>query len=460
MLFQGCISGYCVTEILECLPEGIAVIDPDENYIYINKAYERLVGVQAEDIIGKKVRTAVAKGYISSPSVTEIIVKNKKSASINQKMVLTGRDLLVTGNPIFDENGDLSLIVAILRDVTDLNRVKRELEERIFESNRYKAELERLRNLKKAERVIYRSKAMDDVIHLCTRVAPTDATILITGETGAGKEVIARLLHDLSRRAENPFLEVNCGAIPANLVESELFGYDKGAFTGAKKSGKPGLFEMAHLGTLFLDEIGDLDLKTQATLLRVLQDQKVRRVGGTEVFTVDVRIIAATNKDLASLVKEGEFREDLYYRINVVPITIPPLRERKEDIPDLTHHFIEKFNKKYGFTKAIAPNVLEMFFNYDWPGNVRELEHTIERLLVTSADSTISLNSLVRNGLMAQTIFKFDSLDDYLQSMEKQLLQKLYDSVKSTRKVAEILKISQSTVVRRLQQYGIATNKE
>lgn len=375
-------------------------------------------------------------------------------------MVLTGRDLLVTGNPIFDENGDLSLIVAILRDVTDLNRVKRELEERIFESNRYKAELERLRNLKKAERVIYRSKAMDDVIHLCTRVAPTDATILITGETGAGKEVIARLLHDLSRRAENPFLEVNCGAIPANLVESELFGYDKGAFTGAKKSGKPGLFEMAHLGTLFLDEIGDLDLKTQATLLRVLQDQKVRRVGGTEVFTVDVRIIAATNKDLASLVKEGEFREDLYYRINVVPITIPPLRERKEDIPDLTHHFIEKFNKKYGFTKAIAPNVLEMFFNYDWPGNVRELEHTIERLLVTSADSTISLNSLARNGLMAQTIFKFDSLDDYLQSMEKQLLQKLYDSVKSTRKVAEILKISQSTVVRRLQQYGIATNKE
>lgn len=460
MPFQECLSCNHVTQILEYLPEGIAIIDQDETYMYINKAYERLVGVQAEYIVGKKVRNAIAKGYISSPSVTEIILKNGKSASINQKIALTGRELLVTGNPIFNKSGNLSLIVAILRDVTELNRVKQELEERICESNIYKAELERLRSFNRAKHVIYQSKAMADVIDLCTRVAPIDATILITGETGVGKEVIARLIHDLSQRASYPFLAVNCGAIPANLVESELFGYDEGAFTGAKKSGKPGLFEMANLGTLFLDEIGDLNLKTQATLLRVLQDQQVRRVGGTKVITANARIISATNKDLPSLIKSGEFREDLYYRINVVPIRIPPLRERKEDIPDLTHHFIEKFNKKYGFQKAIAPNVLQLFYNHDWPGNVRELEHTIERLLVTSDDQTIDLNNLAHNESNAQTIFKFDSLDDYLQTMEKQLLQNIYGSVKSTRKVAKILKISQATVVRRLQQYGIATTKE
>ncbi|BCV25699.1 sigma-54-dependent Fis family transcriptional regulator [Gelria sp. Kuro-4] len=442
-------------QILDYFPDGIAVTDAQGNYLLVNRAYETLAGIKAEEVIGRNVQFLLDQGYISPPSVSQLIQKTKRSISSMQKFKRTGRELLITGNPLFNKQGDLVLIIATLRDMTELNHLKQELEKRSRESEVYQAELDILRRQQKVEKVIYRSKVMSHVIELVKRVAPFDTTILLTGESGVGKEVMARLIHDLSPRAAEPFVEVNCAAIPPELIEAELFGYEEGAFTGARKQGKPGLFEVAHKGTLFLDEVAELAPKTQADLLRVLQDKKVRRVGGTSTFEVNTRVIAATNKNLADQVQKGAFREDLYYRLNVVPITIPPLRQRKEDITPLVAHFVAKCNAKYGLNKSISPEVLQSFFHYDWPGNVRELEHTVERLLLTSTSSEVTLSSLAQQNPGGITSFEFLSLQGYLDSMERRLLENLYSSLGSTRKLAQVLQVDQSTVVRKLQKYGI-----
>jgi PAS domain S-box-containing protein/TyrR family helix-turn-helix protein len=449
------LNKHSLLQILDYLPDGVAVLDSEANYLVVNRAYEQLVGIKGSEVIGHNTQELVAKGYISAPSLAQLIIQTKKRTSIMQRMQRTGKELLLTGSPVLDAAGNLSLIVGILRDMTELNQLKQELDARNRESQIYQAELDLLRREREVEKVIHRSKAMSQVIELVKRVAPFDTTILLTGESGVGKEVMARLIHDLSPRAAEPFVEVNCAAIPPELIEAELFGYEEGAFTGARKQGKPGLFEVAHKGTLFLDEVAELAPKTQADLLRVLQDKKVRRVGGTSTFEVNTRVIAATNKNLADQVQKGAFREDLYYRLNVVPITIPPLRQRKEDITPLVAHFVAKCNAKYGLNKSISPEVLQSFFHYDWPGNVRELEHTVERLLLTSTSSEVTLSSLAQQNPGGITSFEFLSLQGYLDSMERRLLENLYSSLGSTRKLAQVLQVDQSTVVRKLQKYGI-----
>jgi PAS domain S-box-containing protein/TyrR family helix-turn-helix protein len=453
------ISYQNLMAILDCLPDGIAVTNNRGEYLLVNRAYEALVGVKANEILGKSVQYLLDKGYISAPAVTHLVLREKKRVSIIQKMKLTGKELLLTGNPIFDGNGNIALVASTLQDVTELNQTKEELERRSRESQVFQAELNRLRHQQKKDNLIFRSKAMAQVVELAERVAPFDTTILLTGESGVGKEIIARLIHNLSPRASAPFVEVNCAAIPPGLIEAELFGYEEGAFTGARKKGKPGLFEVAHQGTLFLDEVAELAPQTQADLLRVLQNKKVRRVGGTALIEVDVRIIAATNKNLAEQVQKGAFREDLYYRLNVVPITIPPLRRRKEDIVPLVVYFLEKYNRKYGLNKTIAPEVLQSFFAYDWPGNVRELEHTVERLLLTSPGPEITLASLAQPTVPGKPELEFLSLNGYLESMERQLLENLFRSLPSTRQLARVLRVNQSTVVRKLRKYGITKEK-
>ncbi|MGD9569124.1 MAG: sigma-54 interaction domain-containing protein [Sedimentibacter sp.] len=452
-------NGENVYEIMNYIADGIAIITNKGIYSYVNSAYEQLIGIKAEEIIGKEVDYYVSHNYISSLSVTEVVLRTKKPASIIQMAALTGRELLISGNPVFDEQGELLYVVALLRDVTSLNKVKRELQERTIESKFYQTEFTRLQK-EKMHNICYQSKAMSDIIELVGRIASFDATVLITGESGVGKEVIARLIHDLSNRNQYPFIAINCAAIPEELIESELFGYEGGSFTDAKKGGKIGFFEAAKSGTLFLDEIGDLSLKTQSSLLRVLQDKKVRRVGSTESFTVDTRIIAATNKDLLQEIKNGKFREDLFYRINVVPIKIPPLRERKEDILELTYNYIQQFNDKYGLNKSIKEDVFQFICDYDWPGNVRELENSIERLLITSPGTSIGLDTILQSAASNNGSFLFLSLDEYMQNEERRLLQNLYSSIPSTRKLSKLLKVSQATVVRKLQQYGLThTNK-
>lgn len=238
------------------------------------------------------------------------------------------------------------------------------------------------------------SKPMLEIYDIIKTVAPTPTTILITGETGTGKELIARAIHENSARKGNPFIKINCAAIPENLMESELFGYEKGAFTGAVHK-KPGRFEQAHKGTLFLDEIGDLPKDMQAKLLRTIQDREFERVGGVQTIKVDVRLVAATNRDLLQDVQNKRFREDLYYRINVLPITLPSLRERRNDIPLLAEHFIDKFNRKLGRrVRRLEPEVEQFFREYDWPGNIREMENLLERLILLANDDTIRYEAL------------------------------------------------------------------
>jgi len=304
---------------------------------------------------------------------------------------------------------------------------------------------------------------MKKIIELSTRVARVDSTVLITGESGVGKEIIAKLIHRASKRSSGPLIRINCGAIPENLLESELFGYESGAFTGARKDGKPGMFELAEGGTLFLDEIGEMPFSLQVKLLRVLQEREIVRVGGTKPTKVDVRIVTATNSNLEEMVANGTFREDLYYRLNVVNIAIPPLRERVDDIPHLALHFIKKFNTKYNMNKKMTLEAIDRLCQYSWPGNVRELENLIERLVVMVREEEIGVQHLP-DSLQGRTevdkgnvvsISEIVPLKKALEEVEKQLLSKALHKYGSTRKVAKVLGINQSTVVRKANRYEL-----
>ena len=299
--------------------------------------------------------------------------------------------------------------------------------------------------------------------------APTSGWVLITGENGTGKELVARAIHSQSKRRDKPFVEVNCAAIPEDLIESELFGHEKGAFTGATAQRK-GKFDQAHEGTLFLDEIGDMSLKTQAKVLRILQEHKFERVGGNRTIEVDVRVIAATNKDLEEEIGEGRFREDLYYRLNVIPFHVPPLRERCEDIPLLAHHFLEFFcSKESRGTKALAPEAMETLAGYPWPGNVRELKNIIERLAIMIPEQTIELRHLPRSIASRQSprntpngagLTDVGTFREAKEEFEKEyLLQKLEEHDWNVSRTAEAIELERSNLHRKIKSFGIELKK-
>jgi transcriptional regulator with PAS, ATPase and Fis domain len=307
---------------------------------------------------------------------------------------------------------------------------------------------------------------MENILQLAAKIADVDSTVFILGESGVGKEVIARFIHKRSHRDKGPFVKINCGAIPETLLESELFGYETGAFTGAKRQGKPGLIEMANEGTLFLDEIGELPLNLQVKLLQVLQEHRLVRIGGIKPITVNIRVIAATNRDIENMVKKGEFREDLFYRLNVVPITIPPLRERRDDIIPLIYHFLEEYNRKYDKAKKISAEAKDILIKYNWPGNVRELENTVERLVVTVEEDVILPHHLPENLKEINIPLKVVNVDgiiplkDAVEMVERQLLHKAVEQCNSTYDIAKILGVNQSTVVRKIQKYGIKLKRD
>ncbi|MCI9597798.1 MAG: sigma 54-interacting transcriptional regulator [Firmicutes bacterium] len=292
------------------------------------------------------------------------------------------------------------------------------------------------------------------------RIANVDTTVLITGESGTGKGVLANLIHEHSSRASHNFIKIDCTAIPDSLFESELFGYEPGSFTGAKKEGKSGLIELANHGTLFIDEIGELPLRLQTKLLTVIQDKAFYRIGGNAPIPLDIRIITATNRNLEEMVAAHEFREDLYYRLSVVPIMIPPLRERADDIYPLIIHFLTLFNQKYQLSKKFAPKVLDYFTNYPWKGNVRQLENTIERLVVTTEANTIKPEDLPL-AITQQAIYDiagFESCQTYARAFadfEKHLLTNVMRNSSSTKEMSEILQIAPNTITTKLKKYGI-----
>ncbi|OPY92439.1 MAG: Transcriptional regulatory protein ZraR [Syntrophaceae bacterium PtaU1.Bin231] len=442
--------------IIDSSYDGIWVMDGEGVILRINKAGERISGSPARVFVGRNIRELVERGLIDQ-SAALLVMEKKERVTINQTVLTaTGEAvLLVTANPVFDEEGRLVRIVTNTRDISELIRLRDQLAREKEVSRRYMTELVHLRTLQNGDSgLIFRSAAMQRIAELSSRIADVDSTVLITGESGTGKEIIARLIHRLGRGDKKPFITISCGAIPEQLLESELFGYEGGSFTGARREGKPGMFELAHTGTLFLDEIGELPLRLQVKLLTSLQRKEICRVGGTKPIAVDVRIIAATNKDLGSMLKDRTFREDLYYRLMVVPIDVPPLRQRKEDIPPLVHHFLAEFNKHFGFEKTISPPVMDRLVNYDWPGNVRELKNVVERMMVMSRGGEVPPDDLPEFVNLKRPLPKAGArLNDALAETEMVLLAETYKEHRSWRKVADVLGIDRSTVYRKVSKY-------
>jgi transcriptional regulator with PAS, ATPase and Fis domain len=348
--------------------------------------------------------------------------------------VKNGNEVLATGTPIY-KNGKIDKIVVNSRDVTELNFLRQALSEKESLATKYLEELRLLRmeSLKGSD-FVAKSQKMKQIEHLASIVSKVDSTVLLNGESGVGKGVISKYIHNKSNRSEGPFIKIDCSAIPENLFESEVFGYEKGAFTGAEKSGKIGLLELANGGTVFLDEIGDMPLHMQPKILRAIQDREIIRVGGKEVIHINVRFIAATNCDLQQMVTDKKFREDLYYRLNVIPIFIPPLRERKEDIIPLIHDITKKINERYGIHKNFTNGEIEVILQYDWPGNVRELENIIERVMVTDDSDLSFLQSIVGIG---DQDFYVKSYQEKLDEHDKTILLESIRQEGSVLKAAE-----------------------
>ncbi|SDK60368.1 sigma-54 interaction domain-containing protein [Natronincola ferrireducens] len=442
--------------ILDSIQDAITIDDKHGNTLWANKACEQLYEIQREELIGKNVEVLEKMG-IFSHSVVKEVLKKKEQISIlhsNKK----GKKILITGNPILDQEGNIYKIISTSRDITELIVLKNELED-------IQNQLEELREKQQIviNNFIIESQIMKDILQLAKRLAQVDSTVLITGESGVGKGEIAKFIHESGSRKDHSLIKVNCGAIPELLLESELFGYEYGAFTGSKKQGKKGLFELAHRGTIFLDEIGELPLSLQVKILQVIQDKEIQRVGGLTSIPIDARIIAATNKDLQSMVNEKKFREDLFYRLNVVPIHIPSLRERPEDIFPLIRHFLRKYNKKFNMSKRLDSSTVAILMKYTWPGNVRELENIIERVIITTQQDNISPQNLpnyIINESENSSDIKISSatknLKDTIEEIEKQIIHKAVTKYKTTREVAKVLGVSQPTIVRKMNKYKIA----
>lgn len=449
--------------VIESSYDGIVIARKDGTIERVNASYERITGIKKHEIVGKRGKDLVAQGALSE-YLTDRVIEAKGPVAVVQHYK-NGQSAILIGSPVLNITGEIAKIVFNVRDITEVHLLKEQLKEKTALTERYLREVEFLRmERSKLPEFITQSPKMKELLDLVKAVASVDATVLMLGESGVGKGEIVKAIHYLSFRHDEPFVKVNCGAIPEALLESELFGYEEGAFSGAKKQGKPGMFELAHRGTIFLDEISELPLGLQVKLLQALQEKEFTRVGGTKTIKVDVRIISATNRDIKKFVAEGKFREDLYYRINVVPILIPPLRDRKEDIIPLLLHFLNKFADRYGVKKSFSHEVLEIFKKYNWPGNVRELEHIVERMLVTPTQNVITEENLpddIKNfntDLTQIIIPDLIPLKNALEEVEKNLVTLAFQRYGNTYKVAEVLGISQPTAYRKIRQY--VTDKE
>jgi PAS domain S-box-containing protein len=443
--------------VINCSYDGIMVTDGDGVISKVNAASVKLLGLSPARAGGGKATVRDDLGL----EVTSRVRQERKPYSVSRRV--GGKTVVLTGNPVFDENGEVVRIVTNVRDLSELSALKQELEEVNRLKELYFSELSRLKAEVVKNKGTFRSDVMRRLYDLALRVAVVDTPVLIQGESGVGKEVLANYIHEHSSRMGGPFIKINCAAIPETLLESELFGYCDGAFTGARRGGKAGVFELANGGTLFLDEIGELPGSLQAKLLRALQDQEFFKVGGSRPVKFDARLLFATNRNLADAVRTGRFREDLYYRINVIPLQVPPLRERRDDIPVLTAWFLAKLNEKYHGEKKLAAEVIEALTNYSWPGNVRELINVLERMVITSCQEIIGREDLPGHVLEAsgqaaparqQVVLP---LKNVLDMVEKDVIGEALSSAKSLRQAARALGIDPSTLLRKAEKHKIKT---
>ncbi|KEZ76351.1 sigma-54 interaction domain-containing protein [Salinisphaera hydrothermalis] len=444
--------------------DHVVIADQHGRILKASESCAGVYGLPLQEFIGASTYDLEHNGVLS-PSITVRVLEQRRACHVMQA-TLTGRSVMASAYPVWD--GDrLVRVVSLSKDMTDIRSLQREYE--LLHRQLIAREAAPATALDPDADIPTCNPRMREIVSLLERVAPTDASVVLLGETGVGKTRIAGLLHRLSQRSNGPFVEANCGAIPDTLFESEMFGYVAGAFSGAARNGKPGLAERAHGGTLFLDEIAELSAQAQTKLLRVLQDRRVTRLGSTDVRTADFRLIAATNRDLEAQVAEGRFRLDLYHRINVVPVTIPALAERAEDIPLFIQRMLHQLNTRYGQDKTLAPETWSYLLGRSWPGNLRELENYLERLYVLAAGPTISPGPTTGAALDAEAGQKTDreaaprplhTLREAVETAERECLQAALSRCRSTYEMAHMLGSSQPTVFRKLRKYGLAIDTD
>ena len=451
---------YLHNEMLNKLKDGIYITDELGTTIFVNDAFLNLSGLTREQIIGKTVYDLRKFDILPNSCCARVIETMGPVSTINH--YYKGQRCLVSGSPIFDENGKLSNTIAVIRDVSELDVLMKTItkDKNLFIKSDYNLQTKGV-NDDPVE--IINNIRMKNIYKKAKKIANVDTTILILGETGVGKDFISTYIHSISNRKKNKFIKINCGAVPEHLLESEFFGYEEGAFTGAQKGGKKGLFEEANGGILYLDEIGDMPYTLQVKLLSAINDRMFYRIGGTSPIEFNARIIAATNHDLQQLVEEKKFRADLYYRLNVVTFVIPPLRSRKEDIIPLTTQFLEYYNNKYGKNSYFTSNCLENFLIYEWPGNIRELKNIIERLVLMIDNAEIDTNLFrehlitTENNTGLTDLFLSDkkTLKEKTEEYEKEIIESTLAVSKNMKEAALRLGIDISTLVRKKQKYNI-----
>ncbi len=443
--------------------DGLWICDGNANVLKINKASERINDVRSDDVVGSNMSDLVKNGFVDR-SVTLDVLKSRKSKHILQEN-RSGRKLILTGNPVFNEKDEIIRVVVTERDITEIDNLRHKLEEQVTIKDLMRHQMLEMQLGKlKSQQIIARSPAMINVFKQALKLSQFDTTVLILGESGSGKGVIANLIYRHSPRSDHPMIRINCGAIPETLVETELFGYDKGAFTGADRKGKPGHLELADGGMIFLDEIAELPMPSQVKLLRFLENGRITRVGSTKSRQLDVRILGATHRNLESMVKDGTFRQDLFYRLNVVPISVPPLRDRKECILPLIQYYLEYFAYKLKRKKKpqISRKAMNAMITYNYPGNVRELMNLCERLVVMAEKGWIDLNNLPTNiismsddlgkGLISD-LKEGKTLAQMIETVEQRILEDAKLKYGTQKKIAKALSVNQSTIARKLRKY-------
>jgi len=447
--------------IIDSSSDGLFVCDAQANVIRVNPASERIHKIKAKKLIGKNMVDLIQQGFIDRSAALEAL-QSKAIVSLLQNK--DNRKIISTGTPVFDDDGNLIRVVVSERDTTEIDKLQHELEEQgsLKDQLQYQLLEMQLAELT-TNKIIARSPSMIKVLERALKVSPANSTVLITGESGVGKGLIANLIHKNSSRAEKPLIRINCGAIPETLIESELFGYEAGAFTGAKAGGKTGSLELANGGSLFLDEIAELPLSAQVKLLRFLEKGRLTRLGGAKVLTIDARILVATHRNLKDMVEKGTFRQDLYYRLNVIPLHVPALRERKDCISPLIRYYVDHFSSITGTRKRVSRSTLDALLAYSYPGNVRELMNICEHAIVLSETDVVDLLDLPKDVVRRTSELSIEAvgwsekmtLKQILQSVERKVMLQTIKKHKNQSEAAAALGVSQPTIARRLKKYDI-----
>ena len=455
-------------DVFDNMPDALYVLDDKGNMIYVNYAMIKKFDIPRDELLRYNVFDMYDDGLIDYV-ISKNVYEQKKEVVMCQKIFNShGKELMqmVSQMPILNDKGDIQYIIGVMRDMEEL-------------IGYYYDALNKYQTVKDIgskrsddnKLLVYNSPQMSDLIRILNNVAPTDANILVQGESGTGKEVLAEYIHQMSERRDKEMVRINCAAFPETLLESELFGYEKGSFTEALGSSKKGLIETADGSTLFLDEINSLPLALQGKILRTIETKMVQRIGSDRPKKIDFRLIAATNEDLSECIKKKTFRADLYYRLNVIPAIIPPLRDRPSDIEPLIEYFLNKYCKKYGKEKTFGPEAMNVLKNYSWPGNVRELKNFVERIVLISASSVYCIKSIPPQMLNGQLLSpsssgnggnsgcQFDirmSLEENLNAFEKQIIESVVQQYGSGKSAAEVLRVNQSTISRKMAKYNIS----